>query len=338
MSIVRVLTAGGIVIMFLSTILLIRITNLLITWIIIEVNLLRFLLLILSFQGKEELVKYFISQRLGSILFLFGRALGSLGPQEFREILVFSRLLLKLGVPPVHWWFIRVVSKLCWERILLLISWQKIGPLFLLFKSQIWFLGLVVGLRAIIGSLGSVKHKRKKPLLAYVSIARGGWGILCCPNMRVLIVYLSVFTLSRILWSLRAYFSEGRRILEVKSLSQSRGLRREELLGRLRIIGIPPILRFYVKIYIMFNLLTVSRILGALMLLILGPFLLFSLLQRTIYSWKLGLLSRKEVVVTRKGLLFSVSVSLILILGGAVVYTIKQKCVKIWILRFGAPK
>jgi len=76
-------------------------------------------------------VKYFIVQSLGSNIFLMrfliGRVYGSV-----YSLLIVTAMLLKLGCPPFHYWFMSVVKRSDLNIIFLLRTAQKLIPLIFL--------------------------------------------------------------------------------------------------------------------------------------------------------------------------------------------------------------
>lgn len=86
-------------------VLALRSSSLIESWALFEGNLLTFVLF-LHFQGEARvaLIKYFVIQSRGSMLFL--RALlfsAGLGGGEALARLAVVRMVLKLGVAPLHW-------------------------------------------------------------------------------------------------------------------------------------------------------------------------------------------------------------------------------------------
>ena len=85
------------------------------TWVRLELNMLIFVAAIRGAKVRLETVsiKYFIIQRIGSRVFLSGVVLGALqASHSLLSIFVGFSLILKLGVAPLHGWFVRVLSQL----------------------------------------------------------------------------------------------------------------------------------------------------------------------------------------------------------------------------------
>nr|DBA44311.1 TPA_asm: NADH dehydrogenase subunit 2 [Peltospira operculata] len=172
-------------------------------WAGLEINLIAFIPIIL-YQGKiletESAIKYFIFQAVGSALIMFSSLLSfgsdftwelSINNSSFFILkgifILVMGLLLKLGVFPFHFWFPSVVAGLSWFSSFLLLTWQKVAPLFLLFLiSCLWstemmlFLLLIAGGSSIIGGVGGINQTQMRALLAYSSISHLGWMVYCC--------------------------------------------------------------------------------------------------------------------------------------------------------------
>lgn len=167
-------------------------------WAGLEINLIGVLPLLVyqkSISESESAVKYFVIQALGSSLLLFG----SLGTYRLsfswenlnfitqwsflRLILIRAGLALKIGVFPFHFWFPRVMAGLPWLSCLLLATWQKVAPLFLIVSlfevSFISWLFLTFCLIArgssLLGGVGGINQTQIRALLAYSSIGHLGW-------------------------------------------------------------------------------------------------------------------------------------------------------------------
>jgi NADH:ubiquinone oxidoreductase subunit 2 (subunit N) len=79
-----------------------------------ELNIILFVsVLVLNKEGlQRRAIKYFIIQGLGSIVLVYGVVLASSGIRVERIIIIRMAVLLKLGLAPVHMWFINVIKDL----------------------------------------------------------------------------------------------------------------------------------------------------------------------------------------------------------------------------------
>nr|ABL09071.1 NADH dehydrogenase subunit 2 [Odontoglaja guamensis] len=154
-------------------------------WIGIEISFLGFLPIMLSSKmnslSKEGTLKYFCIQAFSSaLLFIFG-----LWVYVEESTLPMSALILalsiKLGVFPGHFWVPGISSMMSWGANLLLLSWQKLAPLFLLYmlfvKSDsnhvlIFFLGTS---SALVGSLAGNNVQDVKAMMGASSVSHMGW-------------------------------------------------------------------------------------------------------------------------------------------------------------------
>lgn len=108
-------------------------------WVGLEVNIISILPLLSSFNAwssREIALKYFISQRVASILFLF-----RVCTTEHRRGLMLNRIILiaiwfKLGVPPVHSWLVGVVISGPFNILFILLFMQKFAPLHILSQLE----------------------------------------------------------------------------------------------------------------------------------------------------------------------------------------------------------
>nr|YP_010381763.1 NADH dehydrogenase subunit 2 [Perotrochus quoyanus]UDL72151.1 NADH dehydrogenase subunit 2 [Perotrochus quoyanus] len=242
-------------------------------WAGLEINLMGFLPLMIyrgMISETESGIKYFIIQAAGSGLLMMGsllcfgysfnwEILGSMNTELMvtGAIFLISGLLLKLGSFPFYFWLPSVMAGLSWMGCLLLATWQKIAPIFLLSSViQSWetssikniALGLAVG-GGIIGGLGGVNQTQIRSLLAYSSISHIGWMLFCMLSSEIALkIYFSVYVLISIclffsLWGLESsLFSQS----ESSSLNKV-SLRFSVMVLLLSLAGMPPMLGFFSK-------------------------------------------------------------------------------------------
>lgn len=108
--------------------------SILFLWIRLEINIVSVLPILSSIpnsSSSELALKYFISQSVASIIFLFAflfsRSGGALG-YELRALAI----LFKLGIPPFHRWLARIIFISPYKIIFILLVIQKFIPLHIL--------------------------------------------------------------------------------------------------------------------------------------------------------------------------------------------------------------
>nr|DBA44238.1 TPA_asm: NADH dehydrogenase subunit 2 [Symmetromphalus regularis] len=265
-------------------------------WAGLEINLIAFIPLMV-YRGTvletESAIKYFIFQAVGSAMIMFSSLL-SFGTNFVWDlsssgmslligkgiVILMLGLLLKLGAFPLHFWFPGVSAGLSWLSNLLLFTWQKLAPLFLLFSVFcLWnssFVSVMIMVLAsgssIIGGVGGINQTQLRALLAYSSIAHMGWMIFCCclseSSMKIyfLIYFFITFCIFLGMWQ-----SEMNLIFQAFSsfLGKNLMLRFFIIILLLSLGGIPPLLGFVPK-WVVLSLASSTDMVFILIFLILG--------------------------------------------------------------------
>lgn len=163
-------------------------------------------------------------------------------------------LLFKLASAPFHLWLIPVLKNISWSNIFILLIWQKLGPMWILFNTKIRSIAsnLVTVINVVIGAISGLSQTRIKKILGYSSIHHFGWLIFIIKIRKpLLITYLMVYRilLVIVLHSLRS--------LQVSNLSVVRSLRKNiKLILALRFVslgGVPPFLGFTLKLLVIYQ-------------------------------------------------------------------------------------
>ena len=183
-------------------------------WAGLEINLIGFLPILLyqkRTSERESAVKYFIVQALGSGLLIFGSLLSSstsftwdpsLPSSPLSVVILLAGLMVKIGLFPFHFWLPRVIAGLPWLSCLVLATWQKVAPLFLIRTvldiADIYFISLlacVLGAGSrLIGGLGGINQTQLRAILAYSSIGHLGWIIFAaCHSFSGMKVYFLIY-------------------------------------------------------------------------------------------------------------------------------------------------
>nr|AKE36443.1 NADH dehydrogenase subunit 2 [Allocricetulus eversmanni] len=185
-------------------------------WIGLEMNLLAIIPLMVNKSNPrttEAATKYFITQATASMIFLLSiilnyKQLGIWFPQpqtnNLASSLIFISLAIKLGLSPFHAWLPEVTQGIPLNASLLLLTWQKLAPMTILFQIHQAIDPLIIILSALasvlIGAWGGLNQTQTRKIMAYSSIAHMGWMISILPynpslTMLNLLVYV-VLTLA----------------------------------------------------------------------------------------------------------------------------------------------
>nr|AML26403.1 NADH dehydrogenase subunit 2 [Staphylinidae sp. BMNH 1274637] len=157
-------------------------------WMGLEINLLSFIPLIQeskNLMSSECSMKYFITQALASIIFLFSLIMMSKYLLILKNIdnsimIIFNSMLLtKMGMAPFHFWFPEVIEGLNWLNCLLLLTWQKITPMVLIMYNMNfqYFLMLIIVLSMLVSGFLGINQVSLRKIMAYSSINHMAWMI-----------------------------------------------------------------------------------------------------------------------------------------------------------------
>ncbi len=240
-------------------------------WAGLEINLLSFIPLIVQFninQETERAVKYFVIQALGSgVLLLSGlirlMQVEVLFDSFYITILLFCRVIIKIGAAPFHFWFPHVISSCSWLICVVLSTWQKIAPvgvlILLLGSLKVNIFYIISRLNALIGGIGGINQSQVRALMAYSSIGHIGWIIgACIISQSLSLIYLVLY----IVLTLGVIISFGKVNLSLRRTSLMVGSRLLFLSCRIIILfslgGLPPLLGFLPKWIVIEQLVIVS--------------------------------------------------------------------------------
>nr|AAP42821.1 NADH dehydrogenase subunit 2 [Bombyx mandarina]ADE18196.1 NADH dehydrogenase subunit 2 [Bombyx mandarina]ADE18209.1 NADH dehydrogenase subunit 2 [Bombyx mandarina]ADE18274.1 NADH dehydrogenase subunit 2 [Bombyx mandarina]ADE18287.1 NADH dehydrogenase subunit 2 [Bombyx mandarina] len=244
-------------IMFFSTLISISSNSWFGCWIGLEINLLSFIPLISNSKNLlsvETSLKYFLTQSLASINFLFMilikfSLLKNFNMNNIISIMMNSSLLMKMGSAPFHFWFPNIVEGLSWMNNFMLMTWQKISPMILLsyyFNKN--FLIFMIIMNLIIGSLGGLNQTSLRKLLAFSSINNLGWmifSIMISENLWLfyfLIYSMMIFMMISLFFLMNMYFMNQLFINNMNFF-----IKLNLLINFLSLGGLPPFMGFMPK-------------------------------------------------------------------------------------------
>nr|YP_009710406.1 NADH dehydrogenase subunit 2 [Ampithoe lacertosa]QFX74908.1 NADH dehydrogenase subunit 2 [Ampithoe lacertosa] len=189
-------------IMLFSTLLMMSTNTWLITWLMIEINMLVFIPLMNLKKNKyqaESALKYFITQVTASIIMIVS-IMSLTNSNQINTTMLMLALLLKMGVAPFHQWMPAIAEGLQWETMLILMIPQKIGPLILIHQVTLSNLMntnmfLFITLTALIGSVGGLINFSLRKIMIYSSISHSGWMLMSIlMSLKLWISYFSIYS------------------------------------------------------------------------------------------------------------------------------------------------
>nr|YP_009231995.1 NADH dehydrogenase subunit 2 [Tegula lividomaculata]AMA07356.1 NADH dehydrogenase subunit 2 [Tegula lividomaculata] len=241
-------------------------------WLGLEINLIGFIPILVYggvTQETESGMKYFVVQALGSGMLMMGSLISfnllftweTLGSSNFVGLFIIAvGMMLKLGSFPFHFWLPSVMAGISWFSCLVLTTWQKLAPMFLLSSiiEKMWTLGnwinflliFMAGMASLVGGIGGLNQTQIRALLAYSSIGHVGWMLLCCVmGQSVLKVYFLVYFVISICIFLVLWSSENSMFSQTGSLSAEKAKSDSVYLifMLLSLGGMPPLLGFVGK-------------------------------------------------------------------------------------------
>lgn len=190
--------------MIISTIIVIRSRNWLNIWIGLEINLISFIPLIYKSKNNylsQGIIIYFLIQRIASTIFiiiiLINRYLFiNIINQSVIRLAIIISIIMKIGIPPFHIWFPELISKLRWRICIILITWQKIAPIYILsqrIENNKIIISLII-ISNITGAILGLNHTSTRKIIAYSSINHIGWLVACTIIYKKLwIIYIFIY-------------------------------------------------------------------------------------------------------------------------------------------------
>nr|YP_010586615.1 NADH dehydrogenase subunit 2 [Triaenodes qinglingensis]UZZ44429.1 NADH dehydrogenase subunit 2 [Triaenodes qinglingensis] len=184
-------------ILIMSTLLSVSSSSWFIIWISMEINVMSFIPLMMKLnhmKTSESMTLYFLVQSLSSMNLLMIILMTNLKFFWFtymydnKIFLINLILLMKLGAAPFYFWFPKVMKELNWMTNYLLMTWQKIIPMNLIFyfmNKTVMYAAIIMSV--ILGSLKAFNQTNLKLMMAYSSINHIGW-------------LLSTMTLNLFIW------------------------------------------------------------------------------------------------------------------------------------------
>nr|YP_010417674.1 NADH dehydrogenase subunit 2 [Yoma algina]USF17794.1 NADH dehydrogenase subunit 2 [Yoma algina] len=280
-------------ILFFSTLISISSNSWLGCWIGLEINLLSFIPLMSNpnnLLNSEASLKYFLTQSIASINFLFSVLLNLLLLKNFIinniiSILINSSLLMKMGSTPFYFWFPNIMEGLSWFNCFILMTWQKISPMILLsYYMNLKFLFLVMIFNVLIGTISSFNQTSLRKLLAFSSINNLGWMLMALSiSENLWMLYFSLYSLFTFIMCFLFYIINIFYINQLFNLNLNFSIKFSILINFLSLGGLPPFLGFFPK-WMIINYLLINNLFIISFIFTISSLIMLFIYIRIIYS------------------------------------------------------
>nr|YP_009116046.1 NADH dehydrogenase subunit 2 [Crocidura attenuata]AJD07072.1 NADH dehydrogenase subunit 2 [Crocidura attenuata] len=175
------------------------------TWLGFEMNMMAIVPILMkkySPRSMEAATKYFLTQATASMILMLAIVINLMYSGQWTitnmenytaSMLITIALTMKLGLAPFHFWVPEVTQGVPLNSGLILLTWQKIAPLSLLYQTYSSLntnMLLLMSLASItIGGWGGLNQTQLRKIMAYSSIAHMGWMMMILtynPNLSLL--------------------------------------------------------------------------------------------------------------------------------------------------------
>nr|YP_009057564.1 NADH dehydrogenase subunit 2 [Giraffa camelopardalis]QUQ06286.1 NADH dehydrogenase subunit 2 [Giraffa camelopardalis antiquorum]AEP21456.1 NADH dehydrogenase subunit 2 [Giraffa camelopardalis]QUQ06299.1 NADH dehydrogenase subunit 2 [Giraffa camelopardalis antiquorum]QUQ06312.1 NADH dehydrogenase subunit 2 [Giraffa camelopardalis antiquorum]QUQ06325.1 NADH dehydrogenase subunit 2 [Giraffa camelopardalis antiquorum] len=191
--------------LMLGTIIVMISSHWLLIWIGFEMNMLAIIPIMMKKhnpRATEASTKYFLTQSTASMLLMMAIIINLMFSGQWTVMKLFNptasmlmtmALAMKLGMAPFHFWVPEVTQGIPLSSGLILLTWQKLAPMSVLYQifpsinlNMILTLSII---SIMIGGWGGLNQTQLRKIMAYSSIAHMGWMtavLLYNPTMMVL--------------------------------------------------------------------------------------------------------------------------------------------------------
>nr|YP_778813.1 NADH dehydrogenase subunit 2 [Hydrurga leptonyx]CAJ57002.1 NADH dehydrogenase subunit 2 [Hydrurga leptonyx] len=182
----------------------------LLTWIGFEMNMLAIIPILMKNynpRAMEASTKYFLTQATASMLLMMGIIINlmfsgqwtiSKIPNPIAAGLITIALAMKLGMAPFHFWVPEVTQGISLPSGMILLTWQKIAPLSVLYQISPSInpkLMITMAIASVlVGGWGGLNQTQLRKILAYSSITHMGWmAVILTYNPTLMLLNLMIY-------------------------------------------------------------------------------------------------------------------------------------------------
>nr|QLF99502.1 NADH dehydrogenase subunit 2 [Mammut americanum] len=198
--------------LFTGTLITMLSSHWLTAWMGLEMNMLTMIPILTKTtnpRSTEAATKYFMTQTMASMTLMMAFTINLMYSGQWSimkmtnpmaSAMALMALMTKLGMAPFHFWVPEVTQGVALTSGMILLTWQKLAPLSLLYQMATYAntnLICLSGLLSIlIGGWGGLNQTQLRKILAYSSISHMGWMlIILIFNPTLTLLNLTIYVL-----------------------------------------------------------------------------------------------------------------------------------------------
>nr|YP_009338717.1 NADH dehydrogenase subunit 2 [Eriosoma lanigerum]ANW72380.1 NADH dehydrogenase subunit 2 [Eriosoma lanigerum] len=275
-------------ILIFSTLFSISSSNWFSMWMGLELNLFS-LIPILNFKSSiysiESTMKYFLIQAFASIILMIFLINKSMMFMIKENILIIMPLLMKMSMMPFHLWLPSMIEGLNWMSCLIMFTWQKITPMIMIsylnINKNIMFLIILL----MLNSIFSMNQNSMRKILAMSSINNSTWMLTAILiNEKLWLNYFFIYSMLNILIIFILNKFKINYINQLKFFNSNFFFKLNLFLLIFSIMGLPPMIGFIMKWFLIKNLMMNKMYLIMIMLMILTSMYLYFYMKLTYFN------------------------------------------------------
>nr|YP_010531203.1 NADH dehydrogenase subunit 2 [Blasticotoma filiceti]UXW93438.1 NADH dehydrogenase subunit 2 [Blasticotoma filiceti] len=298
-------------------------------WMSLEINMMSFIPLMMNTPlnlSTNAMIKYFLTQAVSSSMLIISLMMLKMQNNYASSNLIYTlmttSLLFKLSAAPLHWWLPSMINEISWINCLILLTWQKIIPMYMIntmeFKSTM--ITFCASFSAMLGSISGLNQTSLKMILTYSSITHTGW-MLHTMNMNKIIMSMYLLIYSLLILSVTIMC----KTLNMNYLSQMFLMNNKKNMMKmmmtmmfLSMSGLPPFISFTPKIFTLMMMINNKMLMETMILLMSTLISLKFYMNPLITSLMLNYYNNKSTMLNMKlnklNLLIIINLSINLIL------------------------
>nr|AIG23202.1 NADH dehydrogenase subunit 2 [Marmosa murina] len=248
------------------------------TWMGLEINTLA-IIPMMTYpnhpRNTESAIKYFMTQATASMIMMFSIIYNASITNQWTimqmndklaSFLLTLALAMKLGLAPFHFWVPEVTQGIPLLSGMMLLTWQKIAPISILYQISpslnMSLLTLLSILSTLLGGWGGLNQTQLRKILAYSSIAHMGWmTIIIIIQPTLTLINLIIYFATTITMFLSLYHFSTTKINSLSLLwNKSTPMITIILITLLSLGGLPPLTGFIPKWLILQELISYNNL------------------------------------------------------------------------------